>query len=389
MRCWIGFDGRTTTYSFVFFVLMTLFGILGVVHYEFKQRYIAFSVLVFVFILYRSHFSFNLFGLIGHSVTALNVLWILSIPDSDKKDLLTYIVKWFGLLMLASLIVYVLTFFVSLPSLGIIQTDYGNESVSGYDAINYLVYIKPILTPFNIDVVRFNGPFIEPGDIGCVASFILMATQFKFKQYKYLWAILVANLVSLSLAGYVLTIVGFLFSLINRKHMSLFKKFIILLLLGGLFFTVRNSAGSDNIFYANIFSRLEFDNEKVITGNNRSSSTMDMYYEKMLHDPSTFYWGYSSETVAMIKEDSPGAGFVSLMLSVGLIGFLLVCSPYFIFAITSKTKTYSILFFILFLLFMSQRSEAFWTAYILSYVFGIVINERENNYAGQIMPPNA
>lgn len=371
MRCWMGFNGRLEIFTYIFPILLVLSSIQEKVRFEFKKRYVLFAILVFMVRLYESRLELNLVGNISMAFPALCILLILSISDNEKPRLLVYIIKWFGLFILAGIVLYLLSFVVDLPSFGEVQATYGSNFL-GDNYKNYIVYIKRVTTD---GFPRFNSAFIEAGDVGCVASFLLFAANFDFKRYQYLWAILAGLILSFSLAGYFLALLGYLFSVYNSNRISLRNIIIISVVLFSVFTYGRYA----NIGFLNdlIYSRLEMDEDTGIVGNNRATLLMYDYYEAMFNDRSVLLFGYDTETVAYIKEKARGAGFISQVLSTGLVGFFGLCFPFLLFFLSSKNRKYACLFFLLFLFYMYQRTNAFWFSIVLCYVYGIVINERE------------
>lgn len=377
MRCWIGFGGVTYIAQFFLIVLLGLFGLFGLVNYQYKRPYIIFASLVFISMyIMRKAWMLNINGLIGCVIPAIIVLFVLSIPDDDKKSFLYYIVKWYGWIMIPSLVLFLITNFVSLPSIGILNADYGSGYiVSDRFYYNYFFYIRPTAL-WVYDFMRFNGPFLEPGDVGCTAAFILFATQFRFKEYKYLWAVLVALIASFSLAGYMLGLIAFVLTLFSQGRMkggtfaSVFLLFYSLYLFGVYYH------GGDNFINDAILSRLQSDEDKYFTGNNRSTLlVMESFYE-MFNNSNTALFGYNESTIEVIFEGRGQAGFFAQAIKVGMLGIVSLFLPYLLITLGAKDKRYAWCAFLLFVAFFFQRTESFWIIYIITYVYGIVINDK-------------
>ena len=371
MRCWMGFNGRLEIFTYVFPLLLVFSCSQEKVHFDFKRRYVIFAILVFMARLYESRMALNLVGNISMAFPAICILLILSISDREKPRLLAYIIKWFGIFILAGIVLYLLSFIVDLPSFGEVQATYGSNFL-GDNYKNYIVYIKRVTAD---GFPRFNSAFIEAGDVGCVTAFLLFAAQFNFKRYRYLWAVLGGLILSFSLAGYFLSLLGYLFLVYYRGKISLRNIIILSVVILSVFAYGRYASGG--ILNELIFSRLEMDEDTGIVGNNRATLIMYDYYEAMFNDPSVLLFGYDTETVAFIKDKARGAGFISQVLSTGLIGFFGLCLPFLIFFLLSKNKKYASLFLVIFLLYMYQRTNAFWFSLVLCYVYGIIISERE------------
>ena len=164
--------------------------------------------------------------------------------------------------MFIGVLLYLANLVVSLPSLGVIKSDYGNIEISAGLFKNYIAYIKPLDSASTYSFLRFNGPFIEPGDLGCTAAFMLMAARFDFKRYDKLIWILIALIVSMSLAGYLLTIIAYFFVLFSQKRISKMTMIVTIMCFLGIYYLGSYYNGGDNVFNEAILSRLQSDEEK-------------------------------------------------------------------------------------------------------------------------------
>ena len=381
MRCWIGFSGRTVMMQYVLVALLAIYGLFGAVRYQFRTKYIVFSLLYFIYLLYAGRvWEQNIFGLIGRVIPAVNALFILSIPDDDKEIFLGYIIKWLGWILLPSMALYLILQFASLPNLGVLLADYGSKIVDKRVYYNYIFYILPS-DLHNYGFTRFNGPFLEAGDVGCVTAFLLFATQFDFKRFKFLRVIAAALIVSFSLAGWVLAVIGYALMLFSKKRVnsSTIVLFIIVLLVGYLFASFYN--GGDNAINNLILSRLESDEVKIIAGNNRINVLIMDYFLGMFGSFQTAMFGYDSITVDIILGDSASVGFMPIAIRLGLLGIILNLLPYLAMTQNSISRRYGWAMFFILALYFIQRTETFWIVVMISYVYGIVINDRKNKKA--------
>lgn len=376
MRCWIGFGGNANIIKYAFPVIMIFLMVVQQVSFKFKKRYVVFAFLVFLSLLYNVGKMSNIFGIIDKMVPAVSILLILSLPDEEKERLLSFIIRCFGLLVLCGLPFYLLSMFTTLPAFGTLIADYGSEEMEAGLYANYLVYIRP-LESISDGLLRFNSAFIEPGDLGCVSAFLLMAGRFNFKRYKLLNAVLLGLIASFSLAGYGLALVGYLFVLYTEKRISFASilGIIVFLLLAYSFATFYN--GGDNVLNEKILSRLQASDDKGFEGNNRTSLLMDAYFLDMWNDRHLLLFGYDEQTVSMLLEKGQGAGFIRQIVCTGLIGLLGIILPFFVFSLTSSKKGYAMLFFAFLLMYVFQRTDTFWVSIVICYVYGIVIFERD------------
>ena len=174
-RCWIGFEGRNTVFFYCLPIVLFMLISIGAYEIRNQSKYAMFAFLVYianVYTMYRARGAFEIIGMANQAVLPVTIYLLLCLQDSQKELLLYHITKWFGMILIPGMIIYICSFFVNLPSLGIIQTHYGGDFY-GEPCFNYLFYLKPITTGAT-GMFRFNGPLIEPGDLGCVSAFFYM-----------------------------------------------------------------------------------------------------------------------------------------------------------------------------------------------------------------------
>ena len=232
-RCWIGFEGRNTLFFYCLPIVLFMLISIGAYKIRNQSKYVMFAFLIYianVYTMHRARGTFEIIGMANQAVLPITTYLLLCLQDSKKELLLYHITKWFGMILIPGMIIYICSFFVNLPSLGIIQTHYGGDFY-GEPCYNYLFYLKPI-TVGATGMFRFNGPLIEPGDLGCVSAFLLYATKFDFKRFKYLWAVLASLILTFSLAGYLLALFGYSAIMMTKNKFSSKK-----LLLGVLVFS--------------------------------------------------------------------------------------------------------------------------------------------------------
>lgn len=352
--------------------------LMGKIVFHHYRRYAIYAFLVYIINLFiyakaKGGLDINCMG--SQAITSFTIYLLLCIADSEKERLFSYIVKWFGLIMIPGLLLYAISFIVTLPSFGIIKTHYGGDFY-GESCYNYLFYLRHITTG-STGIQRFNGPFIEPGDLGCIAAFILFGAQFQFKKYKYLWAVLAGLIVSFSLAGYVLTAFGYISIMFISNHISFRRLVVGLSIMIGLYFIGITYNNGNNYINKSVLSRLQDDNLSIENANGRTTiQKMESFYN-MVNDPTILLTGYDNKTVEELSETGAGAGFFNQILSIGVIGMVGMILPNLYLVVTSNKKKYAWAFFILFILYMYQRCDAFWFSIIICYVYGIVIKERE------------
>ena len=378
-RCWIGFEGRGTLFFYILPVILLALIFFGEYQYRHQSKYVIFAFLIFLancYTMYRVRGSFNIIGIFNQAILPITVYMLLCLQEIEKDYVLAYITKWFGLILIPGMIIYVCSLFITLPSFGIIQTHYGGN-IYGDPCFNYLFYIKPISLGAT-GMYRFNGPLIEPGDLGCISAFLLYATKFDFKKYKYLWAVFISQILTFSLAGYLLTFFGYSAVMFAQKKSFANKLFlgffVVLAIIGyGIYYN-----GGDNNVNTSILSRLQdVDLSSGNTSGRLSTQKLDFFYA-MFETPNVLLYGYDRGTISYLNDEfGIGAGFYNIALSIGFLGILLYILPYLYITSTARSRSYALLFFAFLILYLYQRFDLFWISIILCYSYGISINDNK------------
>lgn len=372
MNIWIGWEERG-------YKLQLLIGVLALITIwsgHIKLSCTKVNVLTFILVVV-GHFFF------GYQLSIFIVFFflpyfiIICLNDRDKVHLLQYITKWYGYLMVPSLIVYILVSTVGLPHFGYQQANDSSWALdSGYGVCkNYIFYMQ---SAFGDYTERFNGPFLEPGHLGMISALLIFVNQFDFSR-KGMWFILAGLIFSLSLAGYVLLVLGFIIYMFYRGKIGGKYLLLTLLLFLGIYTFGMYYNGGDNIIYEKILSRLEYDKDKGIVGNNRVFGLIEVYYAALWNDTDTMLWGYPKETMQWLFESgSRGAGYMLSICSYGLIGTIISVLFYLVYAAMSKNKRFALCCLLFILLIYLQRSYPFWFSWIICFIYGITSNYYTN-----------
>ncbi|MDE6341270.1 MAG: hypothetical protein K2K93_03040 [Muribaculaceae bacterium] len=291
----------------------------------------------------------------------LPVFFLLQLPFEYKKDLLQTTIKWYAISLIPGLFLYTVTQVVSLPSMGrFVHPNYK-------PFLNYIFYIKTTLDFGTLE--RFNAYFLEPGHQALLGTFLMIADRFRFRKNPWLWVIAVAVVMSFSLAGYLLALVGFVLLKINSLGKMLATVAAVIIFVIGM----QNLSGGDNAFNDLIISRLERDESQGIKGNNRFAGNTDFVFSRMMH---------SSDSLTGVKDKTnmdliAGAGYKIYFINYGWIGTLL--SLFFYISVIPRRPDYryTIAFLIVLILCFFQRSYPAWYSWLFPYVMGIYIAKGE------------
>ena len=162
---------------------------------------------------------------------------------------------------------------------------------------------------------RFQSVFLEPIYMGSAAALLLQTQRGSWRKW-YCIVLLIALLISFSLAGYIyLVAILFLNLWVRRKKM--FAKIILSLvvlssLVAGAFFYNKG----DNLVHDLILLRLEVDDGEL-AGNNRVTTGFDADYEK--------FWDSADIFFGREKENEFGdSGYKVFIYTNGLVGLVLL-----------------------------------------------------------------
>ena len=218
MDLWIAWAGRDVYIdSFVGFCLYFLIKNNNI-KLNFEQKNVVFFFFLFVSVVLFKMSQKSDARIVGEMIGyVFPISLIIFLNDNDRVRCLRYIVKWFSILMVPAMITYILCQTVKLPSLGTIMVN-NNDIQADYYLYkeNYFFCTMYALR----ETERFNGPFNEPGHLGMMAAFLLFADRFNFNK-KSTWIILLSLLMTLSLSGYILAFMGFLFTRYNENRIKL------------------------------------------------------------------------------------------------------------------------------------------------------------------------
>lgn len=345
-----------------------------------KLKFSFFRVLavILLFIAYNLGSVIGVKSVITKFLIILPVIVLIHIEDKKiHKELLDFIANFFAVLIPISLLVFGLSF-VGLPVIKYIPppiVQYGSD---------FRCYIFAMRS--NFYGIRFASIFLEPGHLGMISAYLLYALNFNLKDIRVI-IILIGTLFTLSLAAYVLVILGFVLHLYANKKLKIsyiVSGFLFFAILYGISITYNDG---DNLLYNAFFARLEPSEDKLIAGNNRTYGKLDDFYELALEHKELVLWGIGHKNFEMIaqKTDFGGAGIKVFMLRQGLVALISVFMAYVLMGLTisKKNKRYLIGFIILLSFSFLQRAYPFWTSWLIPFILGIhnfnILQEKDEN----------
>ena len=363
----------SNTQKYVFYLLITIIGFLYVSE---KNLKLSSNVLLATFLFVVAYFYKSEADIYTSIKNLLFIIPVITIPlmisRHHLKEMMDYISRWMGVILAVSLFFYLLNLVIPIPSFG--ELEYEGYH---YIWINHLFFLLP---DFIRDYTRFQGIFLEPGQMATICTFLLYYNKYDFSK-KCNIVYLLSIIFSFSLAGYVLLIFGFVIFKMSEsfnKKVILSGIFLIALVNGFYYFSI-NYKGGNNLFNQLIVERLQFGDEYEygFSGNNRTKSGAAFLLAKAAAS-GDIWMGYGVQTMNQyFKDDSPGAGLVPYLLNRGIIGVILIFIAYFYLAMSSSNKKYALGMLLFYMIAFYQRATPFWAAWLLPFIAISVVEEKK------------
>lgn len=322
--------------------------------YLFKRikRHLVCAILLFICLIWIAiHEGGNLLSFLLKYVILISLLFL---KTEYKIHALRFITKCFSCLLLFSLITYILFLFgikcVS-PSIYI----YG---IDQYVRLNYYTFVTSV---GDLDYFRFASVFLEPGHLTMGVVPLIIANRFDLKN-KYVMFLLIVELFTFSLAGYITLFVGYVLFNISFSRL---KYLLIGIFVCGIAIWVLNNNGYSDMLDQFLWDRLEY-SDGDIAGNNRTTSSFDAVYESVINS-SNKWFGDSLIDVSIYGGIS---GYKKFIVQNGIVGVFLVFMVYVYYFISYK-KYDLIVFTLILLMLLVQNSYPLWNCIIMVYILGV------------------
>lgn len=296
-------------------------------------------------------------------VTFYPVMVLILCTDIEKKRFLDFFTSFIAFVLFISLLEY---FGVIFGLINITpQKIYFPESTfyEYFDNYGLFIVVKDLR---NFLIPRFQSIFVEPGHLGMMCALILYANKYNLRDKRGI-IILISALVTMSLATYILLLIGvflFIYSKSNRKVLIGIVLFIcaIIGLIGTIVYYNRNP---DSYFSKTIISRLMPDKDKGIKGNNRTTSEFKKYYAEQTSAISIeSLFGYGANALDEKLNNSDGNASASVFIfQFGFIGLLLLLLFYLAMCIDNYSHVI-LGMLVLFSISFLQRPYATWFSQI-------------------------
>lgn len=252
------------------------------------------------------------FGLLVNLAKFISLVSVVLLPVKEKLYLLKAIINCFVVILLISIPAWILYLLgVPLPHSGLIY--HSDNFHEFYDYYFFRVAAKFSFFP------RFGSIFLEPGQLATPCAFLWYLNGANFSRKNIV--LLVAIILSFSLVGYGLVAFGFVARrIVDTSKYRILKVFLALSVVLGAFFYLSQNESSDDPVQELILSRLEYDDELGIVGNNRLSGQFRARYEVFIKS-SDRYLGIHDKLVSGYDWTGNCAGIQKFIVHRGIIGF--------------------------------------------------------------------
>lgn len=232
---------------------------------------------------------------------------------------------------------------------------------SNYYFYNYFVLLNKI----ELENTRFQSIFLEPGYLGTMVAFLLYANKYRWKQW-YNWVLLLGLVLSQSLAGYIIFLVGYILCMHQMKTTA--RKFLFPLAAVFVFiYYIPQTNEGDNYINHNIIERFtDKNNEKyVLLDNLRTSYDTDRIFSNMISSGNLFFGEIN-------KSQVEGAGYKVFIIRYGLVAAIIYFCFYFQLSTFTRNKKYGKGFLLLVVLTFFQAAYPFSYSWVIPFVLGVL-----------------
>lgn len=285
---------------------------------------------------------------------------LILLSTKEKELLLAVITKCLMIIIVISVPVW----FLYLAGFNLPHSDVIYHKNGFHVYINYYYFRLGVKNGINdLILPRFSSMFLEPGQLAtpCVFAFFMNGARFCRKNIPFI----VAIVLSFSLVAYILLIFGYFarFLLASKRHF-LFR-FVLVAVVFGSFFYFASTDDETNPINMYIISRLEYDEDKIIVGNNRTSNYFDSRYEQFFNS-SDMYFGISDE-LEEYDWTYNCSGYKKFIVRHGIVGFAIFMSFILLMFFYNRSKASFIYLIILLIAFFVRDllQAPLWLSYAI------------------------
>lgn len=301
-------------------------------------------------------------------IQILPLFFVLSMSISEKIKLKEVTMRIFAAILAVSILFYIL-FIVGFWFSYSVLDHPTNKTYNGF--ANFYFFILPIRF-YSLDFLRFSSVFTEPGHLGMMCALYLYVNEYEVKKW-YNMVMLIALLLSFSFAAYVLLLLGWMIYIwCKRKNIKSAIISVLVVLFCSCSLELYTSDNfSSGIVSTLILNRMEYDEERGISGNNRNDEKFMAYYESF-SNTEDYFFGIGKEKYSLLFDSTQNSSYKTFILQYGIIGTGIFISI-FLSLICCRPSRMAWGLFLLFLLSFLQRPYWYWSAQSFMFIVSVAI----------------
>lgn len=365
MKPWFVWNSPTILYILLFLFIFIRF----LLNQKFNKKYS--FLLILTFVLYtvidiphivdiKRLIEYIFRHIIGTSL-------IILLLYEERINLLKVFVNIYTWILAVSIIIYIITF------LGVPIYSYQVPINDPYYSWGFRNCIFLILPMTSLPFYRFQSIFLEPGHVGMISALVLYVIRYDIKSWQG-FILLLSSLLSMSLAAYVLLLLGM--AIYRFSFRNLFRNVVLLLMLL-VTGTIISKHFPDSFFSQTLLIRLEYDKDRGVKGNNRTSEDFDYYYENRFYNTKNVLLGIGSDISKVVSGNGGNSSYKVFIVQYGILGFIILSLFFITIAFYSKSSFIRGLF-VLYAASFWQRPYALWEVELFLYISIALLIERNS-----------
>lgn len=298
----------------------------------------------------------------------LPLVFIILMSYYEKKQVVSYTVKIFALILIISTLSYCL-YLAGVPFRYELIEHPTNTFYKGF--ANFYLFI--LEAKFDaVEFLRFRSVFTEPGHVGMMCALYLYVNKYDLKKW-YNIIMLFVLVISFSFAAYVLLILGWMIYIkavkLSFRPIALAVFIAVLSAMLLEIYTITNE--NKGVVSTYIIERAMFDDKKGLVGNNRNDDYFLNFYDDF-SSQYNYFTGIGREKFGQLFSGTPNSSYRNFIVQYGIIGLILFILIFFSVLLHCPTSL-GIGLFILFFLSFIQRPYWDWEAQSYIYISAIYI----------------
>lgn len=321
------------------------------------------------------------FVTIRYAAVFISMSSLFLLTYNEKLYVLRVFTDGFVVILLISLFGWILFLLgVNLPHSGLILHSNGFHEYYDY------YFFRTSAYSVESDFPRFQSIFLEPGQLATPCVFLFYLNSFENKVFgRKNLVLLVAIILSFSLISYGLMLITFVtIAWTEGARWRVPLTIIVVFVIGGVYYFA--SSSENNAINVLILSRLEYDEETIISGNNRTADVFDRNYEDFMNSNDK-YFGIHNKLSSGYDWSNNSSGYKKFIVHDGIIGLVVFMSLIITMFLKNRNAKTLMFFIILVVAFLVRNllQNPMWLSiailgfYLLGNENNLKVNPIENN----------